>query len=229
MAIDGSTNTASKEETTGFVVEIVEELFARADINYTLELVPWKRAYDKTLSLPNHGVFITTRTPEREELFSWVSPLVENNWVFMGRADSDITLSTLQDANDYRVGGYLEDAIATYLESNGININYVANDILNLRKLVRGRIDLWPVVRQKGHWLAKSEGVDVKEIVIIKPTQADLAMNKDTDPEIIARLNQAMSEIRADGTVLAITQRFLSQDGPSPEDTPFEIRRITDN
>jgi len=211
MAVDGSSHARSAEEVTGFAVEIVKELVNRADVPCTLELVPWKRAYEQALTIPNNGVFSTTRTAQREELFQWVGPIAENNWVFMGLQDSPIVLQTLDDAREYRVGGYLEDAIADYLVEQGLDVDYVANDVLNVRKLAKGRIDLWPVVQLKGPELAQSEGVAVKEIFVIKRTEMALALNKQTDPAVVARLQLVLDGMHEDGTIARITDGFLAQ------------------
>lgn len=215
MTVDGSSQAQTAAEIKGFVTDIVAELMHRAQVPYTLELIPWKRAYDNALTRVDHGVFSTTRTPQREDLFQWVGPIAENNWVFMGRGDSPIEIDDLQQARVYRIGGYLEDAIADYLVEQGLQIEYVANDALNVRKLARSRIDLWPVVQLKGIWLAKQEGIQVKEIYTIKRTVLALALNVQTDPKLVARLNRVLEEMHADGTVAAITRSYLEPGPPN--------------
>ncbi len=208
MTVDGSAHATSAEEVTGFAAETIKELLRRADVTATLQLVPWKRAYAQALENASHGVFSTTRTPEREALFLWVGPLVENNWVFMAHADSSIELDTLADAGRYRIGGYLEDAIAEYLETQGLKVDYVASDVLNVRKLARGRIDLWPVVQAKGPKLAQQEGVAVKEVFTIKRTVMALALNLNTDPELVAQLQKTLNQMHEDGTVARLKDQF---------------------
>ena len=210
MAVDGSDHVVGAERITGSSVAIVKTLMRRAGVAYTLDLVPWKRAYGSALATANHGVFSTTRTAQREALFAWVGPLAENNWVFMGRADSRIELESLAEAGRYRIGGYLEDAIAEYLVRHGLQIDYVANDVLNVRKLARGRIDLWPVVQLKGYQLASEEGVAVKELFVIRRTEMALALNVDTDPGLVERLQRELERMRQDGTVDSIERSFFS-------------------
>ncbi|MEM1434743.1 MAG: transporter substrate-binding domain-containing protein [Pseudomonadota bacterium] len=209
MTIDGSARAASADQVTGFAAETIKELLRRAGVTATLELVPWKRAYARALENPNHGVFATTRTPEREPLFLWVGPLVENDWVFMARADRTIELETLADAGQFRIGGYLEDSIAAYLEEQGLQVDYVASDVLNVRKLARGRIDLWPVVQVDGPpALAVQEGVRVKPVFTIQRTQMALALNPSTDPALVARLQQTLDAMHEDGTVARLKDQF---------------------
>jgi len=211
MIVDASKNSSDPDNITGISSLIIKELFNRAKIDYTLELVPWKRAYESALLNADTGVFSATRTEEREDLFRWVSPLIQNNWVLMGRVDSGIVLNSLEEASQYRIGGYLGDAIAGYLEGEGLFIRYVSNDVLNVRKLARNRIDLWPVVRLKGHWLARSEGESVEELFIIKSTVAGLALNKNVDVSVVKRLQSVLDEMHRDGTIKSIKQKFLFQ------------------
>lgn len=88
----------------GLSTEVVEELFKRAGVEYKLTLMPWKRAYEDTLGTPNTALYSTTRTPEREALFKWVGPLVNNNWVFFSSSTANITVKSLEDAKQYSVG-----------------------------------------------------------------------------------------------------------------------------
>ena len=46
----------------------------RADI----EMVPWARGYRYAQKIKNAILFLTSRTPEREHLFKWVGPVIQN-------------------------------------------------------------------------------------------------------------------------------------------------------
>ena len=66
MSINTS-DSATEAEITGISTEIVQELFKRAKISYTVRLYPWQRAYWLAQNKPNFGVFSTTRTEAREK------------------------------------------------------------------------------------------------------------------------------------------------------------------
>ncbi len=209
MTVNGATYAATADQVTGFAAETFKALMQRANVPATMQLVPWKRAYAQALENPHHGVFPTFRTPEREALFQWVGPLVENNWVLMARADSPIELASLAEAGKYRIGAYLGDSLAEYLESQGLALDYVTNDVLNVRKLGRGRIDLWPVVQTAATPpLAVQEGVAVREVFTFKRTAMALALHRSTDPALIARLQRTLQSMHADGTVARLESRF---------------------
>lgn len=193
----------------GISTEIVEALFKRADVKYELELLPWQRAYRLALEEANHAVFSTTQTTERQQLFKWVGPIVNNNWVFLKRADSDIVLKDLNDAKKYRVGGYRGDAIALYLESKGFTIDYVPKDYLNARKLDRERIDLWATGQLLGPYFAKENGVEnLEEALIFNKTIMSIAFNINTNDEIISKLNQELELMKSEGALDPIKDKY---------------------
>lgn len=133
-------NFARGDNIDGLSTDIVRELFKRANVKYRLSLrFPWSRIYKLTLQKRNYGLFSTTRTEARENLFKWVGPLVVNEWVFLTLSNKQIRLKKLNDARKYRVGGYKGDAIANYLEDQGFNLLASFRDNENVKKLVNNK------------------------------------------------------------------------------------------
>ena len=94
MAKNGK-NFAQDENIDGIAVDIVREMFKRADITYSLTLrFPWERIYKLALEKPGYGVFVMARLPDREKLFKWVGPIGPDDWIMLAKADSKITLNT---------------------------------------------------------------------------------------------------------------------------------------
>ncbi|ENY72092.1 amino acid ABC transporter substrate-binding protein [Aeromonas diversa CDC 2478-85] len=194
----------------GLSTEVVEELFKRAGVEYTLTLMPWKRAYEDTLSTPGTALFSTTRTPERETLFKWVGPLVTNNWVFFAKSDATLSVNSLDEAKAYSVGGYNGDAAAEYLAAQGFSkLQLAANDAANAKKLEAGRIDLWATGEYLAPYLAKKEGVAAPKVVFkFKETQMSLAFNKETPDDLIQKLNDTLKGMVDDGTMAKISAKY---------------------
>ena len=132
MAINGK-NFAQEDNLDGIAVDIVREMFKRAGIQYNLTLrFPWDRIYKLALEKPGYGVFVTARLPEREALFKWVGPIGPDDWVLLARGDSAISLSSLEQAKQYKVGAYKGDAISEYLTEKGLKVRRV-NKVLEGR------------------------------------------------------------------------------------------------
>ncbi|WP_422776867.1 substrate-binding periplasmic protein [Pseudomonas mediterranea] len=210
MAKNGK-NFAQDENIHGIAVDIVREIFKRADITYSLTLrFPWERIYKLALENPGYGVFVMARLPEREALFKWVGPIGPDDWILLARADSKIALDSLEQARPYRIGAYKGDAIAETLGKQGLKPVVVLRDQDNARKLVNGQIDLWATGDPAGRYLARQEGVsDLKTVLRFNSAELYLALNKDVSDDVVARLQKALDELRKEGAVDAIMARYL--------------------
>ena len=210
MAVDDK-NFARDDGIDGISADIVREMFKRAGIDYTLTLrFPWDRLYRLTLDKPNYGLFSTTYTEERKPLFKWVGPLAKTGWVLLAAPGNDIRVSSLQDAAKYRVGAYKNDAVSQHLESQGLEPINALRDQENVKKLVRGQIDLWATTDPVGRYLAKQEDVSgLNTVLRFNDAELYLALNKDTPDEVIERLQKALDEMRADGFIDDITENYL--------------------
>ncbi|PBJ18306.1 Bacterial extracellular solute-binding protein, family 3 [Pseudomonas ogarae] len=210
MAKNGK-NFAQDENIHGIAVDIVREIFKRADISYSLTLrFPWERIYKLALENPGYGVFVMARLPEREKLFKWVGPIGPDDWIMLAKADSKIALGSLEQARQYKVGAYKGDAIAETLAKQGLNPIVVLRDQDNARKLVNGQIDLWATGDPAGRYLARQEGVnDLKTVLRFNSAELYLALNKDVPDDVVARLQKALDELRKEGQVDAIMARYL--------------------
>lgn len=209
MSKDGSPTVNNEEGITGISTDIVKTLFDRAGIDYTMVLYPWKRAYDMALKKKDYGVFSTTLTPERKDLFKWVGPIVMNDWVFLAKKSQKIKINNIEEAKKYHVGGYSGDATAIFLENHGFKLQLAKLDSLNAKKLDKGRIDLWATGRLLGAHFAKEEGVGgFEEVFAFKKVMMSLALNKDTSDVIVDKLNKTLQAMVDDGTVEAIHQRY---------------------
>jgi len=210
MAKNGK-NFAQDENINGIATDIVREIFKRADITYSLTLrFPWERIYKLTLEKPGYGVFVMARLPDREKLFKWVGPIGPDDWIMLARADSKITLETLNDARKYKIGAYKGDAIAETLAKQGLNPVVVLRDQDNAKKLVNGQIDLWATGDPAGRYLARQEGViGLKTVLRFNSAELYLALNKDVPDETVAKLQAALDQMRKEGVVDEIMGRYL--------------------
>ncbi|VVO00653.1 hypothetical protein PS712_02643 [Pseudomonas fluorescens] len=210
MAKNGK-NFAQGENIDGIATDIVREIFKRADITYSLTLrFPWERVYKLALENPGYGAFVMARLPDRERLFKWVGPIGPDDWIMLAKADSKITLETLDDARKYKIGAYKGDAIATTLARQGLNPVVVLRDQDNAKKLVNGQIDLWATGDPAGRYLARQEGVSgLKTVLRFNSAELYLALNKDVPDETVAKLQAALDQLRKDGVVDDIMAKYL--------------------
>jgi polar amino acid transport system substrate-binding protein len=210
MAINGK-NFAQEDNIDGIAVDIIREMFKRAGIHYNMTLrFPWERIYKLALEKPGYGVFVTARLPEREALFKWVGPIGPDDWVMLGKPDSRITLKSLDDAKQYKVGAYKGDAIAEHLAEKGLEPLTALRDTENAKKLMAGQIDLWATGDPAGRYLAKQEGISgLKTILRFDSAELYLALNKEVPDEVVQKLQAELDKMRSEGYVDDILSSYL--------------------
>ena len=195
---------------SGFATDKVREIARRAHVSYEIDLVPWKRAYTAALQEPHTCVYSTSRTPEREELFKWVGPIDQGEWVLMGRAGEARVLRTLDDARGLRIGTYHGDARDEYLRGLGFQVDPAPNDLLNPPKLIAHRIDLWAAGIRPGSTVLERNGWAGKivPLLTIRKIKLYLACNRAVPDEVISRMNVALQGIERDGSAHRIERRY---------------------
>jgi polar amino acid transport system substrate-binding protein len=193
----------------GASTEIVIEMIRRSKYAYTLDLLPWKRAYGMAENEPFVGLFSTTRTGAREKLFKWVGPIANNNYVLFSTKQRAIKLANIEEATNYKVGSYRGSAGETVLKEVGISSELVRSDHLNVLKLDHNRVDLWVSGNLYGPYLAKQHGVtDLQEAYTLREAKMYVAFNIETPDSVILKLNGILQEMKAEGFLEAVYSRY---------------------
>lgn len=210
MAASGG-NFAKDADVQGISSDTVRALCSQAQLECQLILrFPWDRLYKQALDSKGYGLFSTIRTPEREALFKWVGPIAVSDWVLMAKADSTITLDSLEQAGAYRIGGYRNDAISQFLIDRGVTVQTSLQDKENLNKLEKNLIDLWATDEVGGRYMAKQSPLGALKVVH-RFNSADLylALNKETPDDLVQKLQRALDQMRARGELGAIKDAYL--------------------
>lgn len=194
----------------GSATDKVREALARSAIAYSIEMLPWKRAYTAALSRVDGCVYSTTRTPEREHLFKWAGPTDEGEWVLLGRADRQYKLQTLEDARSMRIGTYHGDARDEYLRARGYRVDPAPNDMINPPKLMMNRIDLWAAGLRRGSAVLALNGWSDKIVPVLTFNRVKLylACNRAVPDATIDRLNAAFDAMSRDGSARRAERKY---------------------
>ena len=187
----------------------VREMMARTNTAYSIEQLPWKRAFTLAQHEANTCVYSTSRTPDRDRLFKWVGPTDEADWELWGRADHSFPLRSLEDARGLRIGTSNGDARDEYLRSRGYKADPVSNDLINPHKLLMNRIDLWAVARRPASPLPRYDWSDqIVPLLVFNRVKVYLACNPSVPDALIARLNATLEEMRRDGTMSRLEKKY---------------------
>lgn len=203
-------NFEENAQVSGMATDVVRELFKRANIPYTITLVPWVRAFNTAVMENNTCVYSTTRTENREHQFKWIGPLVDNPWVLYAGPHSPRINPDLESARPYKIGGYNGDAVAQYLIARGFNVELTPNDELNPRKLDAGRIDFWATGKYLGSYEAKQQKLTtLKPVLVFNTAFMYLACNPGVSDQTVFALNSLLQKMQQDGAVARLSKRYL--------------------
>lgn len=197
MLTENNPPASYKDEATGRIsgmaVTVTEELLQKAGVSYSLQLLPWARAYRRAASEANVCVFPANLTPEREIMFKWISPILLGGWAIFQKPDSDLVLSELADLRNHSVIGKLDSTATEILEEElGQPIARAVDDVAAAKILYGGRVDFWLSGRTSAIEATRQAGLPRPKIALDwKPAQLGIACNRDTAPELIQALQQA--------------------------------------
>lgn len=194
----------------GSSTEKVREIMARSKLRYRIDLLPWKRAYTSALRRSHGCVYSTTRTLDREDLFHWIGPLDEADWVLLARADRGYQFSALDDARGLLIGTYNGDAREDYLRARGFKVESTHNDLINPRKLLLNRIDLWAASLRRGSAVLEQHGWSgsIVPVFTFRKVQVYLACNKGVPATTALRMQAALDAMERDGTSARIERKY---------------------
>ena len=200
----------------GMSVDIISEMAERAGIKIEHEILTWNDAYDRAQRDRNTCVYSTARIENRERLFKWVGPIVENRWSVYGKKGMKQKPATLSDLRFIRVGVQEGDAKATFLMDNGIAtaLNPVRDDALNPPKLTadkneNGKIDVWVTGYYAAQKIAaKTNTPDIEHLFQIHSSPNYLACNYGVKDETLQKLSAALTAMKNDGKLKKIVDGY---------------------
>lgn len=193
---------------TGSSVEQLRLMLAEAGLSYTIEVLPWARAYGLAEQMPSTCVFSTMMTPRRANLFKWVTPLYQETQVLARRPDERAAPVTLEDARRSVVGVYINDVAAELAKDGGFeHIDTSPSMNTTVEKLLNGRVDFIYMARTTVDRL-KDQGIAIETAVDAYHAKGGLACSRQTPDAVIDALQRALDHMIADGRQAEILSRF---------------------
>jgi polar amino acid transport system substrate-binding protein len=167
-----------------------------------IQVFPWARAYTTVQREPNTVLFSMARTEQREPLFQWVGPIYDLTIGLIARRDRNIVLNSIADAGQYTIGTIRDGAPEQLVIAGGYpleKLDRLTDPSLNLKKLEAGRIDLFAFNVPTTFFMMRQAGMDPGDYEVVytlKKAALFYGFHKDTDPELIRKLNTAVSDLK---------------------------------
>ncbi|WP_020591268.1 substrate-binding periplasmic protein [Kiloniella laminariae] len=92
--------TAEQQEGGGLVTEVVRTVFARMDLEASIEFLPWKRGYVLTEKGDFAATFPYLRTDVRSAAFLFSDPVIEWRSRIFVRREAEVEFDSLSDLSD---------------------------------------------------------------------------------------------------------------------------------
>ncbi|WP_018981459.1 substrate-binding periplasmic protein [Salinimonas chungwhensis] len=153
--------TSTDMEHNGYINHIINQAFLETGVVVEFTSLKWEEALEAAKNgeydAVSYGYFVRSR----EDEFIHSKSITAESLVFYVREGSPIqSWNTLNDLSDYKMGmteGYLyTDELGEYIEDNENVITY-DSDEENLRALMDGEIDIFPVDELTGWYLLERQ------------------------------------------------------------------------
>lgn len=143
-------------EGTGLVDVVVKEALELVGhkVEYTIQ--PWKRAYESVKAGKADLTYPWSYNEKRNSEITYnASPLIVNQSIFWFQKGKSFSWQDFPDLNKYSIGGMIGYSDTELLESKGIKVNKVKDELTNLKKLLNGRIDAFAMNTVVGNQIIK--------------------------------------------------------------------------
>lgn len=141
----------------GFASNIVTAVFASENIRTQYIFRPWKRALKEAMEGKFEGSILWRRTPEREHIFYFSEPVIIVEVVFFHLKSVPFEWTSLEDLKKKKVmagvvrGLEYDNEFDKAVRNGELLSSAVTTQKQNLKKLLLGRIDITPMIRESGY------------------------------------------------------------------------------
>lgn len=199
----------------GTLAALARAAFKAAGYDITLVFLPWSRLMFDLEHGKHDGVVAVWYKAERESFLVLSDPVIDTYIGFYGRSDARIDVSKLDGLKGRIIGTVRGYANPPNFDAAALRTEEVTNDISNLRKLDRGRIDLALVDKALARQLIKQEWpagngslVWIDPPVQSMPLFIGISRSNPDYRKILSDFNRGLAEIRRNGEYNRILNRL---------------------
>lgn len=198
-------NFRNDGELKGISIDLIEAMWQRMGVNLNrsaIQVLSWTEGYERTLNEKNTVLFSTARLPQREQLFKWVGPIGPFRNVLLARIDKNISITSAEDLNKYRIGAIKDDSAVQNLRDKGVREGDLTLEPTSrplIEMLQNGSIDAWAYGDTAGIWLIQEFGANLSDFkVSYVLAQADYyyAFNRETPDSLVQSFQEALDYLK---------------------------------
>jgi polar amino acid transport system substrate-binding protein len=187
----------------GIFIELTKELGKRSGLDVSIAVLPTKRAIHEFDNNKFDGFFPGLDIMFDQEVTQSIEIYIKQDFAFIVKGKDPVT--TIQDLTGKKIGITLGYPYAKEIITNkSLNIESANNDVINMKKLSAGRIDVFIVEEKSG-----LKALDLSGVVnIVYPKGKPLSKQKvyyafhpdSKGKQFAAKISEALLNMKKDGT-----------------------------
>lgn len=206
------------DQVRGITTEIVENVIVNAGYKANIKSYPWARALKLGMKEREILIYSIVRSPEREKQFKWIgviAPYKVHFWKLKER--KDIKINSIEDAKHYRCGATIGDVKTDQLLKMGfvagVNLDLVASDQQNIRRLFAGKIDIMTHDDLSFRYSIETEKLDyslVEKLIYLDGSSRELqlAASLGTSDVVVEKLRASLIAFKKTNKYFEIKNRL---------------------
>lgn len=206
------------DQVRGITTEIVENVIVNAGYKSNIKSYPWARALKLGMKEREVLIYSIVRSPEREKHFKWIgviAPYKVHFWKLKER--KDIKVHSIDDAKHFKSGATIGDIKTDQLLKLGFvagtNLELVASDQQNVRRLFAGKIDLMTHDDLSFRYSVEAEKLDysqVEKLIYLDGSSRELqlAASLGTSDAVVEKLRASLIAFKKTNKYAEIKNRL---------------------
>lgn len=194
---------------TGFDIEVGNAIAKELDLEPVPKRIKFKGIVEGVKTgRADAAVASHTINEQRSKHVAFSTPYYYSGPQIFVRPDSDI--KTVEDLKGKEVAASKGSTYATTAEKYTTNVKTYDSDITALKALSGGRHDAVITDFVTGKEATK-EGFDIEGRQLIERSEQAIVLPND-NPQLLARINEALENLREDGTLAEISKKYFGED-----------------
>ncbi|WP_199179894.1 substrate-binding periplasmic protein [Chromobacterium sinusclupearum] len=195
----------------GILSRLVKEAFARGGVDVAFRYYPNNRTLQSARNGQVDGSFGWAPTAERKRDLLYTLPVLSARMVFFQRKERPLAWSRWSELKGARVGitvgNFYSDDFDAQVKNGTLTVDNAPDDLINLRKLIAGRIDLFPIDQEVGKYLIAHHFSPAQGAVLeaqnktfwAAPLHVVIWRKHARGPELVERFNRGLKALQDSG------------------------------
>ncbi|QEL54699.1 substrate-binding periplasmic protein [Chromobacterium paludis] len=188
------------EGSKGDAIALMREISRRAGIPFHFEFYPQARAMLMVQEEADTCMPVA-QLPDLRPMFKWSQSILPIQIVLVARHDDDRHWQDLAQARKLRVGAMRGSMVAFRMKQLGFALDESTDYPTGLRKLQLGRLDLLAMLDVGLESAVERLALPKPRVaLVVERSDVAFACNRQTEDDILARLNLAIDAMQQDGS-----------------------------